>query len=72
MLKLLQVVRLRRGSPDDGLAVGTIRVIVDLLAEDGLVYEVEVVDGSGRTVPLSPLPGEFLEPVADEGQGRIA
>lgn len=62
-LELFQVVRLRRDSPEDALAAGTVGAVVDLLKGDGAAYEIEVVDESGRTVFLGPVSSDLLEPV---------
>ncbi len=55
VLPLFAVVETLVNRPEDGLPKGARGAVVDLLAEDGEAYEIEVVDEFGRTTFVGPL-----------------
>lgn len=52
-VKLLDVVALLVDKPEEGLVVGQVGTVVELLAPD--VYEVEFLDSKGKTIALTEL-----------------
>lgn len=57
------VVVLRRGVPEEGIAPGTRAAVIDVHTEPSLAYEVEVVDEqSGKTLWWGPVGPEDVEP----------
>ncbi len=52
-VKLLDVVALLVDKPEEGLVVGQVGTVVELLAPD--VYEVEFLDSKGETIALTEL-----------------
>jgi catabolite regulation protein CreA len=66
-IKLLDVVALLMDKPAEGLAVGHVRTVVEVLSPD--VFEVEFLDPAGHTFALSELKRDEIlllkhEPVA--------
>ena len=52
-VKLLDVVALLVDKPEEGLVVGQVGTVVEVLAPD--VYEVEFLDSKGETIALAEL-----------------
>jgi catabolite regulation protein CreA len=52
-VKLLDVVALLVDKPEEGLVVGQVGTVVEVLAPD--VYEVEFLDSKGETIALTEL-----------------
>ena len=52
-VKLLDVVALLVDKPEEGLVVGQLGTVVEVLAPD--VYEVEFLDSKGETIALTEL-----------------
>jgi len=52
-VKLLDVVALLVDKPEEGLVVGQVGTVVEVLAPD--VYEVEFLDSKGKTIALTEL-----------------
>ena len=52
-VKLLDVVALLVDKPEEGLVVGRVGTVVEILAPD--VYEVEFLDSKGKTIALTEL-----------------
>jgi hypothetical protein len=52
-VKLLDVVALLVDRPEEGLVVGQVGTVVELLAPD--VYEVEFLDSKGKTIAVTEL-----------------
>jgi hypothetical protein len=52
-VKLLDVVALLADKPDEGLVVGQVGTVVEVLAPD--VYEIEFLDSKGKTIAVTEL-----------------
>ncbi len=52
-VKLLDVVALLVDKPEEGLVVGQVGTVVEVLAPD--VYEIEFLDSKGKTIALTEL-----------------
>jgi hypothetical protein len=50
MIKQFDTVRLKFGLPDHGITPGTLAAVLDVYDEPTPGYEIEVVDGEGRTL----------------------
>ena len=64
-MKLFDVVRLLRDRPEDGLRTSMEGTIVEVYTVHSEGYEVEFVDGEGRTVGLTSFGPEELELVLE-------
>ena len=58
LVKLLDVVALLGDKPEEGLVVGQVGTVVEVLAPG--VFEVEFLDSQGRTIALAELRREEL------------
>ena len=52
-VKLLDVVALLADKPDEGLVVGQVGTVVEVLAPD--VYEIEFLDSKGKSIAVTEL-----------------
>lgn len=52
-VKLLDVVALFVDKPDDGLVVGQVGIVVEVLGPD--LYEIEFLDSKGKTIAMTEL-----------------
>ena len=68
--RLLQVVRLVRDLPQEQLRKGMVGTVIEVFESPRVAYEVEFVDGKGRTTAQLALAGDDLEPALEhEGPG---
>jgi hypothetical protein len=64
----LDVVRLTTDLPQDGLATGAIGTVVHIFRTPSTAYEVEFVDDLGKTVAMTTLAEDVLEPFVPPGR----
>lgn len=65
-LRLLQVVRLVRDLPQEQLRKGMVGTVIEVFESPRAGYEVEFVDGRGRTTAQVALVGDDLEPALED------
>ena len=64
MLAMHQCVRVVRDVPEQGVTKGMIGAVVEVFERPELAFEVEFVDGDGRTLLQATLKEGDLEPIS--------
>jgi ATP-dependent exoDNAse (exonuclease V) alpha subunit len=66
MFAMYQVVRIIRDVPEQGVVQGMIGAVIEIFDGPVLTYEIEVVDGEGKTIVQATLTENDLEVVSSD------